>query len=215
MQNDVKMLFPTLDEDAIHAIAHLDSRKPKWHDITRIFPPYFSNSSDTVLGFDIYGKYSDEKWFHWTILLYKKLVLDPIDSVYWWIRYRTFSRYHTLKIMNVKPGWNDIDYMMFHACFTLLGRFVEGELGILKLDGTTTNHYRGYRLHSVEGFDEKAIDLWLWYKLELPKLIEEENEYLDNKKWKEYNNKYGYLYVEKIQNEKMDELMKIRKWLWT
>jgi hypothetical protein len=166
--------------------------------LSRLLPPYTGNCSDTVFGVSIYGnKNYNKKWFRYTFKLYHNL-LSQIDDLWYFFHYRFINRIHIVKT-NLKPGWHDVDEVMFHACFSLLGRFVEKELGIATVDYTLEyGHYRGYRIHAAGDRDEKAIDLWLWYKFDLPKL--EEN----------YNNIYN-----EIKDEKLQELIDIRERLWT
>ena len=136
-----------------------------------------------------------------------------------------------LKLPIDKDEWWDADYRMFLACFTILGQFVEEELG--QADGEDS--YRGYRLHSVDGWEPKAIDLWLWYRDELPKLIEEVDadlnecytgdiktqpsavpgfrEVVDWGKVREP--KFPFDHVESVKDQKLKELMEIRRTLWT
>lgn len=88
--------------------------------------------------------------------------------------------FDTLKLP-IEPGdWRDADERMFQACFAILGQFVEDELG--EADAGEEGH-RGYLLHSADieaddisglgprpSSDRTAIDLWLWYRDELPEV---------------------------------------------
>ena len=49
-----------------------------------------------------------------------------INSIYWFIRYRTIDKYHVIKT-ELKPNYYEIDYLMVHGMFSLLCRFVEKE----------------------------------------------------------------------------------------
>ena len=62
----------------------------------------------------------------------------------------------------------EMSEMMFHACFAVLGKFVEEQLGPPLRRGD--KRYRGYRLHRDSSAEQRAIDLWLWYTEELPAL---------------------------------------------
>jgi hypothetical protein len=157
----------------------------------RLLPPYTrGSSSNTIFGIDVYGQHHEQKWFKPFLAYYD--FLQKIDSIYYWIRYRTFDKYHVVKT-DLKPGYCDIDERMFRACFALLGQFVELELGIENVEHALKyGHHRGYRIHSLGGSDEKAIDLWLWYKFEMEKNPNEEE-----------------------RNQKLLELMQIRRNLWT
>lgn len=138
-----------------------------------------------------------------------------------------------LKLPIDKDEWWDADYRMFLACFTILGQFVEEELGPANDD---EDAYRGYRLHSVDGGEPKAIDLWLWYRDELPKLIAEYNQDIQEcytGEWKTepveglpgYQRivdfgevrepKFPHDYPEIVKDQKLKELMEIRRTLWT
>ena len=144
--------------------------------------------------------------------------------------------------------WCDADERMFQACFTILGQFVEEELGKPdEEDEKWGSVHRGYRLHSADieegdpsgappapSSDRTAIDLWLWYKEELPKI---EQEYADELhrcfggdviKTKILSDgsristvepheemKFPHDYPEIVKDEKLFELMKLRTALWT
>lgn len=171
---------------------------------------------------------------------------------------RLFSaRYQTVKI---PPCHYSTDEAMFHACFVLLGKYVEEELGPApsekeqywnkKIWGYETPTYNGYRLHSN---DEEAIDLWIWYSQTRNKIIKKENELLRQvygpidgikrdmfsniaeplhvatkreeyyKEWQSYLAlHYGLEKIsghprrsEDLDCDKLAELMKIRRNLWT
>lgn len=120
-----------------------------------------------------------------------------------------------LKLPIEPDEWRDADDRMFHACFTVLGQFVEVELGTEAWDGNEEGLYRGYRRHSRDDFEAKAIDLWLWYRDELPKL---EKEYDDDlREWLEEmrHPKFSYGYPDEVKNDKLAELIRIRRSLWT
>lgn len=149
----------------------------------------------------------------------------------------------TLKLPFDPGDWVDADRMMFHACFVILGDFVENELG---KDEDGDGHC-GYRLHAADiedddpsglpaepSRDRKAIDLWLWYRDEYPKLVEDycadiAECYSGDLKTEEMLNglhlitslgqikepKYPYDYPEVVADEKLRELIEIRKSLWT
>jgi len=55
-----------------------------------------------------------------------KRLLRKID-LYNWIRYRTWNRYHILKMRYLKPGWHDEDELLIHSMFEVLSQFIEGE----------------------------------------------------------------------------------------
>jgi len=138
--------------------------------LRRLLPPYTSGSADTVFGVLIYGNPSyDRLWFRLTFRLFRRVVLRPIDRLYYWLSHRTVDRYHIVRT-GLSPGYYDVDEVMFRACFALLGRFVERELGRAAVDDEPDQHYRWYRVHCTSGTDEVAIDLWCWYREQLPVL---------------------------------------------
>ena len=53
-------------------------------------------------------------------------VLTKVKNVYWWIRHRTFDKYHIVHT-GLEPGYYDKDTQMFHAMFQLLVDYVEDE----------------------------------------------------------------------------------------
>lgn len=202
------------------------------------------SSEATVFGMKVFGGDHDAPWFKPVRLLYR--YFTNIHNAKLWILYRTTHRYHVLNL-GIAPGCYDTDYRMFHACFALLGQFVEQELGRMPIDeakaayGDNADecHYKGYRLHSCGGHDERAIDLWLWYKVELPaeeRAVDEEIlELYGNAKFKftppvdapglseavaahipkRAAAKYEHDYIENLMDDKLRQLMELRRYLWT
>jgi hypothetical protein len=202
----------------------------------------FGSSSSHLMGFPIYGAdYKGEK-----IVDFIHGALRPIHD---WKRsqyYRFKKKHHILKIRNIEPTtWTDVDTRMFNAMFTILGSFVEEELGKISEEYKKEYpdcDYKGYRLHSAGGTDEQAIDLWLWYTVELPK---EEKAYADyvhrkfgkkrmistpegnglsslsfegpDESTEEDEKKYGGVYepIEELKDKKFRELVELRRTLWT
>jgi hypothetical protein len=157
--------------------------------LTRLLPPY---GSHTVFGIATYSNI-DKFWFRF-IIAYHEYILQKIDVAYYYIIHRTVFRHHIVKT-TLKPGFYDIDDVMFHACFALLGRFVENELG----RSSKTDSYRGYRIDNfcnkqTGNDDKKAIDLWLWYL---------------------YTNLNNVADQEAVKGEKLQKLIDIRTSLWT
>lgn len=132
--------------------------------------------------------------------------------------------------------WVDADEVMFHACFAVLKLFVEKELGTEAWDfgGEESDMYRGFRLHSAGGTDEKAIDLWLWYRDELPALEKDyardisecysgefEREPVGNGMFRVTSfgrvrdPKYPHDWPETVKDQKLRELIDLRRTLWT
>lgn len=56
-----------------------------------------------------------------------KTVTDPINNARYWIRTRTFDRYHVIKT-NLSPGYHDVGTRILHGNFSLLVDYVEVEL---------------------------------------------------------------------------------------
>jgi hypothetical protein len=154
--------------------------------------------------------------------------------------------FSTLSLPIPKGEWRDTDERIFQACFTILGQFVENELGPettvradLAAEGRDpdrTTFYRGYRVHSCGGNDEKAIDLWLWYTIDLPALeaaydADIEEVYSGDITTKPVPNnpmlrelvfpplkrepKYPHDYPETVKEQKLAELIALRRALWT
>lgn len=146
-----------------------------------------------------------------------------------------------LKLPFEPDRWVDADYRLFEACFAILGQFVCDELDLCT---DQESSHRGYRLHSADNEagdnpERVAIDLWLWYTEDLPKLEEayaldlaqcyssvprEKVEYTasDVYTFHEYRvselatkPKYPYDYPETVKDEKLAELIAIRRSLWT
>ena len=182
-------------------------------------PPYASSSIDEVFGFEVYGDDSEKLWFRCTIGFYYEHVLKNIDTVYYWVKNRFFTRYHVVHT-GMQPGYRDADEVIFRACFAVLGKFVEKELSPVDLnddyplstldevDTDSENHYRGYYIQSST--DRNAIDLWIWYKYVLPKLEEEQND-----DWANFAKTYGHHHIEDLKDTKLRELIDIRTTLWT
>jgi hypothetical protein len=194
-----------------------------------------------LIGFPVHEEYKGSETVN-KIYKYFKAARDWKRKQY----YRFKKQHHKLTILNIEPtSWTDVDTRMLHACFTLLGSFVEDELGKISLEYKKKYpdcDYKGYRLHSCGGHDEKAIDLWLWYKEELPKEKKAYEEYLDKKycnmkmvkgegtfsfqgvardvegqeKYEPEDKKHlGYDYIEALQDKKLMELIELRRTLWT
>ena len=166
--------------------------------LQRVIPPYTGGSGDTVFGIDIYDSpHYGKPWFQ-PIRKYHHF-LKQIDNIWFWFHYRFVSRFHIVKT-DLKPGYQDVDEIMFRACFALLGRFVEEEL--TKAAEDEEWQYRGYRVDHLNGTDEEAIDLWLWYRDQFP-LDCEEYASLPSKQ------------IEDLKDHKLRQLIDIRKSLWT
>ena len=118
--------------------------------------------------------------------------------------------YSTLALPFEKGEVVDADQRMFEACFAILGQYVESELGA---SSDTEEVYRGYRLHSTDGNDEKAIELWLWYKNELPTLEADCQKSFSGQLKTEP--KFRHFFPEIVKDHKLRELIDLRRSLWT
>lgn len=130
-----------------------------------LLPPYTTSVPDTVFGITFGDSpHYDKPWFRKTVGRMHRMQ-EAVDDVYYWFshRFMKIGRRHVVHT-GMKPGWHDCDEMMFCACFAILGRYVEEELGKLDEDDSEDGGYSGYRLHCEGGSDEAAIDLWIWYK---------------------------------------------------
>lgn len=142
--------------------------------------------------------------------------------------------FNTLKLPYEDTQWVDADQRIFDACFTILGQYVEGELGRFE-DVNSEDQYLGYMLHSSSGTDEKAIELWIWYNEYLEKIIKDsdkdysmsyisvpennasgpKNIFAGMLNVDGFNKKYQYQEISDLMGEKLSELMEIRTGLWT
>lgn len=153
--------------------------------------------------------------------------------------------FDTLKLPLDTNEWYDADERMFQACFEVLRQFVEDELG----PDENGDGYRGFRLHSADiepgdpsgmpprrSSDRDAIDLWLWYRDELPRVEQEYADEVhrrfggddvmttvptDNPMLREIiikpkgEAKFPYDYPEIVKDEKLGKLIALRRALWT
>ncbi len=188
---------------------------------------YLGSSMATVFGIPVF-EMSKASWYY-----------RPIMLIYRWAyavqrtRFRFVLRFvrrdHILRLPTAGQ-WCETDDQIFLACFELLGRYVEQQLGLPGLE----EGYRGYRLHSAGGTDEQAIDLWLWYKTDLPALERDYHDdlqrcYSGEWKTKPAGNglieivdfgrvaepKYPHDWPGTVKNEKLLALMELRRTLWT
>ena len=69
----------------------------------------------------------DIKWYGIFTGLRKNLPGNRyFDKAYYWIRYRTWARYHIIDT-KLPPGYHDKDQLMIYGCFSLLVDYVEKE----------------------------------------------------------------------------------------
>lgn len=76
---------------------------------------------------------TDNPWGYWmyeTVPVFldrcRRKITDPINNTRYWIRHRTFDRYHIIKT-GLKPGYNGFDERCLHGMFSMLVDFVECE----------------------------------------------------------------------------------------
>lgn len=147
----------------------------------------------------------------------------PIKDLYWYIRHRTFDRYHVIKT-NLEPGYYDVDTLMLESCFKLLERFVDEEDGLNFIDWSWNEDHKN--------IEKEIVFLLNWYRGRK----ERERIWDANNPTPEFRNEFknikiwGYITPEfsewaKKRNEAeikwqeedtemMIRLVKIRKFLW-
>ena len=93
------------------------------------------------LGYNPPGALTSEGWYSfnkefkkvapirfWIHRNFKRKFIYPFkwkyEAITYWIRYRTFDKYHIVKT-GLKPGYNEVDNIMLHVNFNLLKDFVE------------------------------------------------------------------------------------------
>lgn len=128
-------------------------------------------SHDSILWVGVYGGHSDE-WWHKAIIKPVYRVAHRLDRLIWAARYRLSPRhrYHLVDT-RLEPGYYDVDYLMLHACFALLRRYIEDEMG-----GEEAIRRFNQQLllvpdpNAPEGLQERqadrqanAVDLYLWW----------------------------------------------------
>jgi hypothetical protein len=121
-------------------------------------------SGDYVFGISVYGNpYYDKPWFQWTIKPLYRIGRKINDAKYWFMwRFIPRHQYNIVRT-GLKPGYYDEDTLMLHACFAILGRYIESEGGIEAIraeEGT---------IHVIDGdYRSELLALWDWWKIEKP-----------------------------------------------
>lgn len=121
-------------------------------------------------------------------------VFGTCKNVWFWIKARTFTKYHLINITTkdvYKPGYIDCDSAMFLACFKLLERYVEKEHPFEVLNWSWNEEHK-------KAGDEISW-LYNWWKLDYPVL--HKKLYFDE--------------MYKVEEEMLERLMKVRPFLWT
>lgn len=133
------------------------------------------------------------------------------DIKYWFVyRFDPRHRYHVVKT-NLRPGYYDVDYRMFHCCFALLVFFVEKECGGVHTFFSWENMTAGDQgfsqreLNSVKKKDKDVRDLYFWYTLDRPNRQDADINSL-------YETQRAY---DKEDQEMLLKLISIREGLWT
>lgn len=199
--------------------------------LRRVLPPYTGSSADTVFGISVYGSPHHEAWWFRHTIRRAHKGLQKIDAVYYWFHYRV-RRYDIVRT-DLGFCYADADERMFRACFALLGEFVEQELGREAwFEGSEL--YRGYRLHFEGDEQKRLIDLWLWYRDELPRLIDDYDDdmrmsFSGKMQTRDIGNgltevisfgqtkepRYPHDWPSTVKDEKLRELIALRRHMWT
>ena len=129
-----------------------------------------TSSSAEVLGYHIYGD-NVPLWIKATHRL-----LHRSSNGIWWLRHRFVPKHrYNLVRTGLKPGYYDQDTRMLHACFALLGDYIEEEGGEQKLRDWSAELRSRPDPNAPEGMDtahadkqDEAVILWRWWKVEKP-----------------------------------------------
>jgi len=142
-------------------------------------------------------------------------IFNIIGQIWYWFRCHTYTKYHILDMRSPENGysygWIDRDQAMLFACFNLLVEYVEKEDGLNSVDWDA-----GYDSGAPkEWIDEyrhagKEIkDLYNWWKFKRPIMYKNMEKAEPNKSLELEDT------INKIDNENLLRLMKIRGYLWT
>jgi hypothetical protein len=166
-----------------------------------------------------------------------------VSNTYWWLKHRTWDRYHVVHIRSLEPGYHDVDVRMFHAAFDLLVDFVEGELAYEAYTGfsvekpwwQTTKSYvkANAEMLANRHFDWVASDsdvgdaqrnsmaavkeLYVWYKHKRPKRANAKDLWaLNNEPQARYQKRVDLTKsYEEEDTANLIRLVRIRGSLWT
>lgn len=158
----------------------------------------------------------------------------PFSWIYdfkWWFKYNFIEQYHIVKMPTLSKSYHDIDYRIVHANFSLLCEYVEKEMNRVCWD-SDDEHKWVYK---------EIMDLYSYWKNFYPN-IEKNNpihkveapaityvphgEYFimkncgseeEVKKWEEackLSHEYELL-MNKIEEDNLMRLIKIRNYLWS
>ena len=133
-------------------------------------------SSSRVLGIPVFGnRHFDRRWFKLTVLPLYRFFRSAQDAKNW-VRYRTIKR-HKYHLVDTRlgPGYYDQDTRMLHACFSLLGDYIEEEGGADKLAQWSQELMAEPDKNAPEGMQmgqaqrqNEALSLWRWWTVEKP-----------------------------------------------
>lgn len=145
-------------------------------------------------------------------------IKSPIKDTYWWIIHRTFDKYHIVNT-GLKPGYYDVDTLMFHSCFSLLVRYVEEEKGLEVIDWSWDEVHKN--------IEKEILSLYCWYKNREgredrwnalnPRPFTKKTFDFDNKEYSDWLKKYGEQddLWEQEDTDNLIRLIKIKGFLWT
>jgi len=141
-------------------------------------------------------------------------IAGRLKRVYWWVRYRTFSRYHVLDVSDRANGYHrgyiDPRELLVYANFKVLTDFVEKEMGgNLPDDSDMENWDAAYK---------EMRELYQWWTIDRPAAWKEYNEYEiprpwtkdDLNSWDEWENR-----LDEKDDEMIKRLVDIRGFLWS
>jgi hypothetical protein len=157
-----------------------------------------------------------------------------VDNLFYYIRCNTYNKYHFLDLRQPKEGyykyrwgWLDVNQKILFANFNLLVEFVEKERGGYEAAEKCIAELKTLEdvpTHQIECM-EKELELYTWWKYELPKMHKEHDKLLhESCHGRKFNNcdnekmRQSWEMQEKIDNtidEKLKELIDIRMTLWT
>lgn len=183
------------------------------------------------LSFDDWEKWERKKkkdypvrWFFFEAIPDKIYSFNSfIKKWHWWVRYRTFDKYHVVDT-KLSPQYYDVDTLMIHSCFSLLERFVDEEKGLETINWDWNLEHRMvekeiiFLLNWWRGRKERER-IWEVNNPE-PSIGEDDFSWTSRgkpKEWKEWARKY----LEQEETWKSEDtemfirLIKIRNYLWT
>ena len=156
--------------------------------MTKYRPPLFNfgnGSMATVFGIGVYGKRSDA-WWHRAFIRPIFRIGNRVHNARLWFMYR-FVREHRYHLVDthLDPGYYDADYLMLNACFSLLRRYVEDEMGgVERLSewsaslAAKPDKYAPEASLRQSSNDAEAVALYRWWMEKRPADIKRKDELL-------------------------------------